>query len=247
MAYAPSTDGVAAVPTTNKKRLASALAEAMGGFYQSAEETNTAPAADTAPAAEHTGSGYRGRRSGGGSASSGTAFSLGQLPAAASQEEYIQAIYDEQRRAQEEALRSAYESNVLALEQQKQQIAPTYQAAANQAAVQSELNRAAFNEQAAAAGLNTGAAGQAALARQNALQGNLTAIRWEEAQALNDLETQRNRLTAEYKSAIAQALAENDLKRAEALYEEAKRVDESMVETAYRQAQLDYKVWAKNQ
>ena len=60
---------------------------------------------------------------------------------------------------------------------------------------------------------------------------------------MDEIESQRNALRREYQQKIAEAVAANETDRAEALYAEAKRVDESIVATAIRQADENYKEW----
>jgi len=164
-----------------------------------------------------------------------------------SKEAYIQAMYDKDDQALRAKLEEAYNRRIDALVAERQTVAPTYQAAAGQAAAQSELNRAAFQEQAAASGLNSGAAGQAALARQNALQSSVGAIRRDEANAYKDLDQQKLRLGIEYEENIRQAIRQNDLARAKALYEEQVRMEEAMREALYQQMEYAYKIWAQKQ
>lgn len=142
--------------------------------------------------------------------------------------EYI----EEMNRAQQEAalaeLRAAYEKNLAGLDRTQQSISPTYQAARNQAAGNAARQQQAFNEYAAAYGLNSGTAGQAQLAMSNALQGNLSGIDTAEANALSDLELQRSQTEIDYNNAIAQAKAEGNYQLAQQLYTEKVRVDEAL-------------------
>jgi hypothetical protein len=78
------------------------------------------------------------------------------------------------------------------------QTLPAYQAQANEAAATSAQNRAAFNEYAAAGGLNSGTGGQAQLAMNNARQNNLTAIRTNQANAVSDAELALAKLMADH-------------------------------------------------
>jgi hypothetical protein len=165
------------------------------------------------------------------------------LPGATSQEAYINSIYDADRKAQEAQLRSAYEQNMADLDYQAAQIPQTYNAAADDAAVQAAIARANFNNSAAGSGLNTGAAGQVALSQNNNYLRNVNAIRTAQAEATAKLNLQRQQQEAQYKSAINAALAQNDLARAQALYNEAKRVDEANMNRAANQAQMDWTVW----
>lgn len=182
---------------------------------------------------------------GGGASSSATnnAYTAAVLPSATSQADYINALYDANEQKRRAALEAQYTASVGALDQQAAKIPGQYDAAANQAAAQAAVNRANFNEMAAANGLNTGAAGQAALAQNNALLGAVSEIRKNQANALNDVEMQRVSLQQQYQKAIADAIASNDADRAAALYNEAKRVDESLVSTAVNQATENYRAW----
>lgn len=168
------------------------------------------------------------------------------LPSASSQADYIKAMYDASQKAQEEALRASYEKNTGALDYQQGKIAPTYDAAANNAGAQAAIQRANFNESANASGLNTGAGSQAELSMRNAEAANISAIRKAQADAQADLDYQRSQLTLEYQNAIRGAIAKNELQKAQALYEEAKRVDESLVSTAINQANLNWQIWKYN-
>lgn len=161
-----------------------------------------------------------------------------------SQESYVNDLYDAQKRAAVASLKSAYENNRVTLDAQAEKIPAIYQQARNNTAATAEQNRAAFNEYAAASGLNSGAGGQAQLAMRNQMLGNMSSINSQEAQAKNDLETERTRLAVNYENAIAQAVAEGDLQKAQALYQEAVRVDEGLVDTSLSQANLDLNYWS---
>lgn len=187
---------------------------------------------------KNTGGYYRGS-----SAPAKPAYTAATLPTATSQEAYINAMYDANAAKQKAALEEQYMANVGALDQQAAKIPGQYDAAANQAAAQAAINRANFNEQAAATGLNAGATGQAALAQNNALLGEISAIRKNQADALGDVEAQRASLMQQYQAAIKAAIANNEADRAAALYNEAKRVDESLVSTAVNQATENYRAW----
>lgn len=137
-------------------------------------------------------------------------------------------------------LRGAYEKNLAGLDRTQQAIAPTYQAARNQAAGQAELQKRQFAEYAAANGLNSGAGGQAQLAMNNALQGSLSDLSTQEASSLADLELQRSQTESDYNNAIAKARADGDYQLASQLYQEKVRVDEAMREQMMWQAQQDF-------
>lgn len=167
-----------------------------------------------------------------------------KLRGASSQAEYINSLYDAQKQAALAALKSAYDKNVAALDAQSQKLPGYFQEARNSTAASAEVSKANFNEYAAASGLNSGAGGQARLAMGNQLLGSLGSIDNSEAQAKNDLETQRTQLAANYENAIAQAMANGELQRAQALYQEAVRVDDSLVNTSANQAGVNLNYWS---
>lgn len=169
------------------------------------------------------------------------------LTPAQSQAQYIEDMYAEQQKANEAALKAAYDQNVLTLDAAAQKIPGPYQAARNQAASQSEISRQGFNEYAAASGLGNGAAAQMHLSMNTALNSDLNALSREEANAMADLELQRVQLETQYKNDIAQAIADGNFAKAQALYNEAIRIDESIRSTQAQQAALDQNAHAMNQ
>lgn len=146
--------------------------------------------------------------------------------------QYLKDLYAQNTAAQLESLKSAYDQNVAELDATAEKIPKTFQAARNETAAQSELERRAFNEYAAARGLNTGTSGQAALASSAELQGNLSDISGQEADALSQLELERQQLAISYRDAIAQAQAAGQSALAQALYEEYVRQDNMALNVA---------------
>lgn len=181
-----------------------------------------------------------GSSSGGGG---GGSYTAPILPSATDQSAYINAMYAANEQAARDNLRAEYENNLAQLDYQQGRLPETYNAAVDQANAQSTINRLNFNEAAAANGLNTGAGSQARLSQNNALLSNVSAIRKAQADAQAELDLQRTQMEAQYQQAIREAVAKNDLEKAQALYQEAKRVDESIVNTAINQANLNWNVW----
>lgn len=204
--------------------------------------TNTGgfPADPTVGGSAASGGSYRASS---GSSGGSSSYKAATLRPATSQADYINAMYDANEQRRRAALETAYDANVATLDRQAATIAPEYQQAANAAAAQSAVAQAAFNERAAAAGMNTGAGSQAALAQNNALVSGVSAIRQAESEALADVEAKRADLAAQYQKAIADAVANNEAERAQALYAEAVRVDESLVTTAANQATENFRAW----
>ena len=125
------------------------------------------------------------------------------------------------------ALEGAYEREVAAYDYARSLIPGQYRDARNRTDAAAALARQSVNEQFAASGLNTGAAGQARLSMAIANQGALSRLDSEQAAALAELDMRRAEAESEYRSAVAEAIASSELERAQALYEEAVRVDAS--------------------
>lgn len=154
----------------------------------------------------------------------------------AAQQAAINQMYDAQQQNKLSQLENAYNQQRSSYEQAAAQIAPTYQAQANDLAVQYERNRHNLNEQAAARGLNTGTASQQQLALNQQWLRNYGTLKGQQAQAETAAQRQLTDLEATYKQQVAQAIAANDYDRAKALYDEG--------QTAYQRAmqedQLEY-------
>lgn len=141
--------------------------------------------------------------------------------------DYINELYDTARELSLSALEGAYEREVTAYDYAAEQIPAQYAAARNRTDALAALERQSVNEQFAAAGLNTGAAGQARLSMAVANQGAMAQLDREQAAALGELEMRRAEAESEYRSAVAEAIASSELERAQALYDEAVRVENS--------------------
>ena len=150
----------------------------------------------------------------------------------------INAMYDAQRQQQTQNLENAYNQNLSTLQQSKEQIAPTYFNQGNDLATQYERTRRNNNMRADMNGLNTGAASQMDLAQQSNYLSSYGQIRAAQANAERQADRQIADLELNYKSAVAQALADNDYQRAAALLSEYKRRDEAAKEEQRYQYQI---------
>lgn len=179
------------------------------GSAAAAPTTPTSPATPATPAA--------------GTGATGGAQSNQGLPGSGyntARTDAINQIYDAQRKAREEELKAAYDKSRSDYEAARDKIAPEYQKQANDLSVQYERNRQNFNNQAAATGINSGTASQAALARGGEYQRDFGNLRTAEANATAEADRQMANLTAEYQANIRAALADNDYKKAQALLDE---------------------------
>ena len=137
---------------------------------------------------------------------------------AMTEEQYINKIYDAQKQSTLNTLKSAYDKNIASVDSAMSNLGTSAYEAKRQAAGDAALTRQRLNEQFAANGLNTGAAGQAHLALLNQQAANLNSIELKRAQAENEYNAQKAALTQEYQSQIKSAILDNDADRAAALY-----------------------------
>lgn len=173
-------------------------------------------------------------------------YSPSRLPSYEAQTDAVNELYDAAVQAQMEALKKAYDANSATMEGEKEEIPRVFQTQRNAVAGQSEVAGRSFNEYAAASGLNSGAGGQAALARSNQLQGDLSALSAQETAEQRAVDWQLSQLKIRYQDEIAQAVADGEYKRAAALLQEYQRAAESAVTVAQAQADLDMKAWQSN-
>lgn len=141
-------------------------------------------------------------------------------------------------------LKGAYEKSLAGYNDAADRLPQTYTAAKNEAAAQNALEKRAFDERAAASGVNSGASSQAELARSSVLQRELAGLSQQQANALSDLELQKAQLKAEYESAIAEANATGNATLANALYQELIRVqgltrDDALIEAEREMAERE--------
>lgn len=129
----------------------------------------------------------------------------------------INQLYGNQLASQQQQLKTAYDQNLSDQTAAKNQIGKTYQASANDLAVQYERNKRNLNMQAAANGLNTGTGSQQQLALNQQYLTNMGKLRGQEAQANVEADRQIANLKMNYQNQVSQAIADNDFKRAAAL------------------------------
>ena len=158
-------------------------------------------------------------------------------PAAADQSEYIRRMYEQQLAANKAQLESDYNQNVSNLAGEESKIGSNYYEQRRQTQSNADRAQANYNEVANASGLNTGTRGQAQLARSNQLQSDLTTLNNAEAQNRAEIERQRTLLGQQYQNAIQKAQAENNMELAQRLYQEAVRVDESIIDASKNDSQ----------
>lgn len=132
----------------------------------------------------------------------------------------INQMYDAQKEANRLALETSYKQNMSDAQAARDKIAPQYQGAANDLAVQYERNRRNYNQQAVNSGINTGAASQARLSQSNEYLRDFGKLRAAESEALTEADRGITNLKTQYQNAITVAAAEADYKKAAALLDE---------------------------
>ena len=155
-----------------------------------------------------------------------------KTPTAADQSDYIRQMYEQQLAANKAQLESDYNQNVSNLGGEESKLGSNYYEQRRQTQANADRAQANYNEAANASGLNTGTRGQAQLARSNQLQSDLTTLNNAEAQNRAEIERQRTLLGQQYQNAIQKAQAENNMELAQRLYQEAVRVDESVIDAS---------------
>ena len=155
-----------------------------------------------------------------------------KTPTAADQSDYIRQMYEQQLAANKAQLESDYNQNVSNLGGEESKVGSNYYEQRRQTQANADRAQANYNEVANASGLNTGTRGQAQLARSNQLQSDLTTLNNAEAQNRAEIERQRTLLGQQYQNAIQKAQAENNMELAQRLYQEAVRVDESVIDAS---------------
>lgn len=153
-------------------------------------------------------------------------------------EDQIKKLYSSQLASQKEQLQQDYLRADAEYAAEKEKAQKTTDANLTRTAVEAQKSAVNTAELHNAYGLSSGARAQARLAQENQLQANLTALRMQQQELDTDVERQRSLLSQQYQSAIRQAQAENDLAKAEALYEEAKRQQSNLL--AQQQTQMKY-------
>lgn len=143
-------------------------------------------------------------------------------------EKYINKMYDsnlKNTQAQLEADHAQDQANLdeageAARKQTQENLQRTY--------VEAAKRQKNYQEVQNAYGMTSGAMAQARLAQDNQLQADMTAIRTAQQEADAGIQRQRSTLAQQYAAAITKAQQENDLARAQALYEEARRAEDAL-------------------
>lgn len=142
---------------------------------------------------------------------------------------FINKLYDSTLEQQKQSLTDNYSQNTGALNTEKQNVQQQSDAYRERTNVESEKG----SRNAPVSGLSAGAQSQAALTLDNQQKKDTTTLNDAQSQADAEIERQRQLLASEYEAAIKEAQANNDMQRAQQLYELAKQEEARL--RAYRQ------------
>lgn len=141
------------------------------------------------------------------------------------EQDYLNKLYDTKGSAQSQTLQNNNIANTGVLDAEKQTV--QQQTAENLQRTEVEAQKAQqLYQQEQIPKVSAGAGAQAALTQSNQRKKNVTELQEKEAQADAEIERQRQIQGQQYAAAIKQAQADNDMQRAQALYDAAKAEDE---------------------
>jgi hypothetical protein len=151
--------------------------------------------------------------------------------------EYINKLYGNSGDTQKQMLQDHYSQNTGGLNDAQQSVQQQTQTHLNRTDVEAERSA---NEYANGIGKNmsAGANAQAALSQNLTKQANVTELQNRQKQAEADIERQRQLLGQQYAAAIKQAQADNDMQKAQALYDAAKKEDEQILAYKKKAAEM---------
>jgi len=153
-------------------------------------------------------------------------FTKASATQALNEDQYINKLYDTGLKTNQDTLSGYYKDNTALLDaEQKRAQSQTadYVARTN---VEADKAAGSFQE---TPRLSRGAQDQEALTRWNQRQADVTALGAQQTAADAEIERQRNLLAQEYQRAIQKAQADNDMQRAQALYEAAQAEEDQLL------------------
>ena len=137
---------------------------------------------------------------------------------ALNEKDYINKLYDSNNKTQQDLLKQNYTDGTAALNQEQSRVQQQTQEHVNRTQVEAQ----GAQNQYTGPKLSLAAKQQERLSRDNAKQSNVSSLQQKQSQADAEIERQRQLLARQYETAIQQARAENDMQKAQQLYEAAK-------------------------
>ena len=147
---------------------------------------------------------------------------------------YINKLYDNNNKVQTELLEQNYKDNSGVLDTEGQNVEVQAQDAVNRTNVEADK----MANQYQGPKLSLGTSQQESLLRTNAQRQNVTTLEQQRNDAMMEIERQRQLLSSQYAAAIKQAQADNDMQRAQQLYNAAQAEEEQLLNLQMQAATL---------
>lgn len=144
---------------------------------------------------------------------------------ALNEKDYINKLYDSNTDAAKKLLAENYTDNTGVLNTEQNRVQQQTQENVNRTQVEAQSAQDKYN----GPKLSLGAQQQEALSRGNAQQGNVTSLQQKQSEADAEIERQRQLLASQYSAAIKKAQADNDMQRAQELYNAAKEEEAKLL------------------
>lgn len=143
---------------------------------------------------------------------------------ALNEEAYINQLYGSNNESEKKLIDENYKDNVGLLDTEQNRVQQQTQENLERTQVEAESAQQKYS----GPKLTLGASQQEALNRENAQRNNLSSLEQNRNEIDAEIERQRQLLASQYESAIKQAQAENDMAKAQMLYDAAKRDEEKL-------------------
>jgi hypothetical protein len=144
---------------------------------------------------------------------------------ALNEQDYVNKLYDSNNDTTKQLLQQNYTDNTGYLNNEQNRVQQQTQENVNRTQVEAQAAQNQYN----GSKLSAGASQQEALSRGNAQQANTTDLQQKQSQADMEIERQRQLLASQYSAAIKQAQADNDMQKAQMLYNAAKAEEEKLM------------------
>lgn len=144
---------------------------------------------------------------------------------ALNEQDYINKLYDSNTDTQKKLLEDNYTQNTGLLDSEKQSVQQQTDTNLNRTNVEAQQTRNNYT----GPKLTLGASAQNSLSSWNTQQANTTNLNQKQAEADAEIERQRQLLAEQYSAAIKKAQADNDMERAQQLYDAAKAEEEQLL------------------
>lgn len=145
---------------------------------------------------------------------------------ALNEKDYINKLYDSNTDAAKKLLAESYGDNTGFLNNEQNRVQQQTQENVNRTQVEAQ----AAQDKYTGPKLSYGASQQEALSRGNAVQANTTSLQQKQSEADAEINRQRQLLASQYAAAIKKAQSENDMQKAQELYNAAKEEEAKLLE-----------------